>query len=86
MINKERIKNTLLELVQISSHSRKEKDVANYLRAQCEALGAQVETDDAGAKVGGNTGNLIARFPGTIKGAEPIMFSSHMDTVIPGEG
>ncbi len=86
MINQERIKNTLLDLVQIGSHSRNEKGVAEYLRKACEALGAQVETDDAGEKVGGNTGNLIARFPGTIKGAEPILFSSHMDTVVPGEG
>jgi tripeptide aminopeptidase len=36
--------------------------------------------------VGGNTGNVIARFPGTIPGAEAIMMSAHMDTVVPGEG
>jgi tripeptide aminopeptidase len=36
--------------------------------------------------VGGNTGNVIARFPGTIPGAETIMMSAHMDTVVPGEG
>src|SRR5919106_1268863 len=47
---------------------------------------AQVEIDDAGEKVGGNSGNVIARFPGTISGASPIMMSAHMDTVVPGEG
>ncbi len=86
MINQERIKNLLLELVQIDSHSRKERDVAERIKSYCEAMGAEVEIDDAGAAVGGNSGNVIARFPGTIPGAETIMMSAHMDTVIPGEG
>src|SRR5919205_2286051 len=86
MINQERIKNLLLELVQIDSISRKERDVAERIKRYCEEMGAQVEIDDAGSKVGGNSGNVIARFPGTIDGAEPIMMSAHMDTVVPGEG
>ncbi len=86
MINQERIKNLLLELVQIDSHSRKERDVAERIKKYCEELGAVVEIDDAGEKVGGNSGNVIARFPGTIPGAETIMMSAHMDTVVPGEG
>ena len=86
MINRERLKNLLLELVQIDSHSRKEREVALCLKKYCEELGAVVEIDDAGEKVGGNTGNVIARFAGTIPGAETIMMSAHMDTVVPGEG
>jgi tripeptide aminopeptidase len=86
MINQERIKNLLLELVQIDSHSRKEREVAERIKKYCEELGATVEIDDAGSKVGGNSGNVIARFPGTIPGAETIMMSAHMDTVVPGEG
>src|SRR3989440_199566 len=86
MINQERIKNLLLELVQIDSHSRKEREVAQRIKSYCEEMGAQVEIDDAGEKVGGNTGNVIARFAGTIEDAEPIMMSAHMDTVVPGEG
>ena len=86
MINQERIKNLLLELVQIDSVSREERDVAERVRALCEEMGAEVFVDDAGEKVGGNTGNVIARFPGTIPGAETIMMSAHMDTVVPGEG
>src|ERR687885_2826668 len=86
MINQERIKNLLLELVQIDSISRKERDVAERIKKYCEELGAEVEVDDAGEKVGGNTGNVIARFPGTIPGAEAIMMSAHMDTVVPGRG
>lgn len=86
MINQERIKNLLLELVQIDSISRKERDVAERVKKYCEEMGAEVEIDDAGEKVGGNSGNVIARFKGTIPGAEPIMMSAHMDTVVPGEG
>jgi len=56
------------------------------IKKYCEEMGAEVEIDDAGEKVGGNSGNVIARFKGTIPGAEPIMMSAHMDTVVPGEG
>src|SRR5438270_2385630 len=86
MINQERIKNLLLEFVQIDSHSRKERDIAERIKKYCEEMGAEVEDDEAGSKVGGNSGNVIARFRGTIPNAEPIMMSAHMDTVVPGEG
>jgi tripeptide aminopeptidase len=86
MINQERIKNLLLELVQIDSVSREERDVAQRIKTYCEELGAEVFIDGAGEQVGGNTGNVIARFPGTIPTAEPIMMSAHMDTVVPGKG
>ena len=86
MINQERIKNLLLELVQIDSVSREERDVAQRIKAYCEEMGAEVFIDDAGEAVGGNTGNVIARFPGTVPEAEPIMMSAHMDTVVPGRG
>ncbi|HVF43404.1 MAG TPA: M20/M25/M40 family metallo-hydrolase [Pyrinomonadaceae bacterium] len=86
MINQERIKNLLLELIQIDSVSREEREVAQRIKQICEELGAEVFIDDAGGKVGGNTGNVIARFPGTITSAEPIMMSAHMDTVVPGRG
>jgi len=86
MINQERIKNLLLELVQIDSVSREEREVAQRIKQICEEMGAEVEIDDAGEKVGGNTGNVIARFPGTLPNAEAIMMSAHMDTVVPGRG
>jgi tripeptide aminopeptidase len=86
MINQERIKNLLLELVQIDSHSRKEREVAQCIKKYCEEMGATVEIDNAGQAVGGNTGNVIARFAGTIPKAPSIMMSAHMDTVVPGEG
>jgi tripeptide aminopeptidase len=72
--------------VQIDSVSREEREVAERIKQLCEEMGAEVFIDDAGSKVGGNTGNVIARFPGTITTAEPIMMSAHMDTVVPGRG
>lgn len=86
MINKERLKNLLVELVQIDSLSGKEHDIAIRLKEEMEKLGAQVRFDDAGSKVGGNTGNLIAHFNGNVASASPFLLSAHMDTVVPGVG
>jgi tripeptide aminopeptidase len=86
LINPERLKNLLIELIKIDSLSRKEYDVAMRLKREMEDLGGQVSIDDAGEKVGGNVGNLIAHFTGTAPEAMPILLSAHMDTVVPGEG
>ena len=86
MINPERLKSLLIELIKIDSLSRKEHDVAMRLKREMEDLGAQVSIDDAGERVGGNVGNLIAHFTGTAPEAMPILLSAHMDTVVPGEG
>lgn len=86
MINQERLKNLLIELIKIDSLSRKEYHVAMRLKREMEELGAKVSIDDAGEKVGGNVGNLIAHFSGTAPEATPILLSAHMDTVVPGEG
>ena len=85
MIQKDRVIPEFLELVQISSLSKKEGAIARRLCRTLESMGAQVEVDDAGQKVGGETGNVIARFAGTAPGAPPLLLSAHMDTVVPGE-
>ena len=86
VINRERLKNFLIELIKIDSLSRREYDVAMRLKRELEELGAEVSIDDAGEKVGGNVGNLIAKFPGTVPASQPLLLSAHMDTVVPGEG
>ena len=86
LLNHERLKNLLIELIKIDSLSRRERDVAMRLKREMEDLGAVVFIDDAGGKVGGNVGNLIAHLPGTVPGATPLLLSAHMDTVVPGEG
>jgi tripeptide aminopeptidase len=86
VINRQRIRNFLIELIKIDSLSRREYDVAMRLKRELEELGAAVSIDDAGAKVGGNVGNLIAKFPGNAPASQPLLLSAHMDTVVPGEG
>jgi len=86
LINQERLKNLLIELIKIDSLSRQERDVAVRLKREMEELGATVSIDEAGEKVGGNVGNLIVHFPGNAPHATPLLLSAHMDTVVPGEG
>jgi len=86
LINQNRLKNLLVELIKIDSLSRKERNIALRLQREMESLGAHVWIDDAGEKVGGDTGNVIAHFTGTASGRPPLLLSAHMDTVVPGEG
>ena len=86
MIDKARLKERVLELVRIDSLSRKERAIALRLKEILEALGGVVFMDDAGSAVGGEVGNLVARFDGNVPGAEAMLLSAHMDTVAPGEG
>jgi tripeptide aminopeptidase len=83
MIDRERLISEFLALVQISSASRREGEVARRLVATLEGMGARVETDDAGEKVGGDSGNILARFAGASSDAPPLLLSAHMDTVPP---
>ncbi|MBI4013719.1 MAG: M20/M25/M40 family metallo-hydrolase [Candidatus Rokubacteria bacterium] len=83
MINPDRLNALLLDLLRMSSPSRREAAVAERLRAELEALGAEVVVDDAGARVGGTTGNVVARVRGRAGSASPLLLSAHMDTVVP---
>ena len=80
-----RLRSLLVELVQIDSLSRREGRIAIRLADELRALGADVTFDDAGHALGGETGNLIARIPGTVD-APALLLCAHMDTVSPGEG
>jgi peptidase T-like protein len=83
MINRQRLTEEFLELVSIPSLSRQEGKVARRLESILKDMGASVEVDDAGERVGGDTGNILARFPGNTPGADPFLLSGHMDTVGP---
>ena len=85
MINKERLLATFLEYVQIDSESRKEADFAARVAEDLRAIGCEVSFDGAAEKTGSNTGNLYATLPGNTEG-EALVFSAHMDTVVPGIG
>jgi tripeptide aminopeptidase len=84
-MNRERLRDEFLELVRISSVSKREGNVAKRLTTILEGMGAAVQVDDAGDKIGSDTGNLVARFPGTAPDVAPFLLCGHMDTVPPAD-
>ncbi len=80
-----RVKEEFIELASIASPSRSEGAIARRLEAILKAMGASVEVDGAGERVGGQTGNIFARFAGITPGAPPFLLSAHMDTVGPAK-
>jgi tripeptide aminopeptidase len=85
MINRERIVKEFCRLVSIDSVSYKERELADAMIQSLEELGFEVEEDSAGEHYNGNCGNLYGYLPGNVEG-DPILFSSHLDTVEPGIG
>lgn len=84
-VNKERMLKEFQEIVAVPSHTLKERPVFDLLKAKLEALGFEVKEDNAGAKLGGNCGNLWALKKGTKEGLR-VLLSAHMDTVEPSTG
>jgi len=85
MVNEKRLIESFMELVKIDSITREERNLADFLIEKLEGFGLDVIVDQAGEKVKSNSGNIIARLKGNIKKVTPIMFSAHMDTVVPGK-
>ncbi|NLC03588.1 MAG: peptidase M20, partial [Tissierellia bacterium] len=85
MINQERLLERFLKYVQIDSPTKFERDFADYLQKEMTEMGLSVSMDNAGEKVGSNSGNLVAKLKGNTQ-SQPILFSAHMDTVSPGIG
>ena len=86
MVNKERLVEEFLELVQIDSESKNEAEIALVLKAKLEDLGLDVVEDDTKEETGLGSGNLIARLKGNVQSADTILFNCHFDTVSPGNG
>ncbi|HBY56579.1 MAG TPA: peptidase M20 [Candidatus Atribacteria bacterium] len=84
MVNKKRLIESFMELVRIDSVSREEKDLADFLIKKIKNLGLELIVDQASEKVKSNSGNIIVSLEGN-NNTIPIMFSAHMDTVIPGK-
>jgi len=86
MVNKKRMLAEFFELIKIKCSTRDERQVADILKARLTALGMEVTEDNAGEKIGGNCGNVIAYTKGTAPGAPTIMLCAHMDCVEPCGG
>jgi len=85
VVNPERLADTFKWLAAIDSVSREEADISHRIQQLLTDMGASVKVDDAAAAVGGNAGNVIARFAGD-PSVPPLMLNAHMDTVEPGRG
>lgn len=84
-VNEERLLNEFIELVQIDSETKHEEKIASVLKKKFTALGLEVTEDNAKEKTGHGAGNLICTLRGNKSKADPIYFTSHMDTVVPGK-
>ena len=84
-VQRERLIETFQRLVSIDAPSFRERAMADALKEELKRLGFSVEEDDGGSAYGGTAGNVYAFRKGTISG-DPILFSTHMDTVEPARG
>jgi tripeptide aminopeptidase len=75
-----------LELARLRTPPGRERAAADVVSRYLRDLALDVHEDGAGAVVGGDTGNLLARLPATDgAGGVPIVLCAHLDTV-PAEG
>lgn len=87
MVNEERLVALFKELCLINAPALEEADSVAFGRMTLEAMGLEVWEDTAGAEIGGNANNVIAKLPGNAGGEVPsIFFSAHFDTVEPTAG
>jgi tripeptide aminopeptidase len=74
-----------LELARLRTPPGRERAAADVVSRYLRDLALDVHEDGAGAVVGGDTGNLLARLPATDgAGGVPIVLCAHLDTVPPG--
>ncbi len=85
MVNRTRLVDEFLELVKIDSLSGKERKMCDTLKRKLENMGYMPIEDNAGEKIGGNSGNIICTVKGN-KNVPAILLGAHMDTVVPGIG
>ena len=84
-VNEDRIVNEFIELVQVDSETKHEAEIAKVLKEKLTGLGLEVYEDDSKEATGHGAGNLICTLKGNKPYADPIYFTSHMDTVVPGK-
>ncbi|MBO7744015.1 M20/M25/M40 family metallo-hydrolase [Paenibacillus sp. MWE-103] len=87
MIDRNRLIAEFMELVQVDSETKNERRICDVLTKKFADLGLSVEEDGAAAITGHGAGNLIVKLQASgAEGAPTIFFTSHMDTVTPGNG
>jgi tripeptide aminopeptidase len=69
-----------VRLCEIESPSRRERAVADAVKAELQGLGLEVEEDDSAPDTGSDAGNLLARIDGP-PDSRTILLCAHLDTV-----
>lgn len=85
MVNRNRLIDRFIEMVEMDSVSGREGRFKDYLKELLSQRGLKVIEDRAGESLGGDAGNLIAVWPGSAQETK-LLFCAHMDTVEPGIG
>lgn len=83
-MNEQRLLDTFFDLVKLPCPSGHEARAAEYCKQALEACGCEVTIDDAGERIGSDTGNLYAELPGAAEGS--VIMTAHLDCVQPCEG
>ncbi|RLL48138.1 M20/M25/M40 family metallo-hydrolase [Oceanobacillus piezotolerans] len=83
-VNEERLVKEFFDLVKVNSETKHEGNIAAVLKQKFSELGVHVIEDDSKERTGHGAGNLICTLKGNKEGVDPIYFTSHMDTVVPG--
>jgi tripeptide aminopeptidase len=71
------------ELAALPSPPGQERVVADRVVAYLRDLGLEVAEDDAGERIGSDTGNLYTRIEPTAEAGTPLFLCAHLDTVPP---
>lgn len=86
MISQERLIQEFMELVRVDSETGNERQIADVLIEKFSALGLTAIEDDSRERTGHGAGNLFVTWPAEEGTAAPkLLFTCHMDTVVPGK-
>ncbi|MCE3202079.1 M20/M25/M40 family metallo-hydrolase [Paenibacillus sonchi] len=86
MISQERLIQEFMELVRVDSETGNERQIADVLIEKFSALGLTAIEDDSKERTGHGAGNLFVTWPAEEGTAAPkLLFTCHMDTVVPGK-
>lgn len=86
MIVQDRLIQEFMELVRVDSETGNERQIADVLKAKFSALGLTAIEDDSQERTGHGAGNLFVTWAADSGAAAPkLLFTCHMDTVVPGQ-
>jgi len=88
LVNESRLVEQFMDLVRVDSETKHEEAISIVLKQLFTEQGLTVTEDDAKRKTGHGANNLFFTLESTAskKDTAPIFFTSHMDTVTPGNG